>query len=78
MALREFDEKRARAERQHDLAQSTIDHLELELMAFARDRIAEALAAPEKTGVIRQPVIVGVVEHTDPDPVVREHNRKPN
>lgn len=56
LGLREFGEKRARAARQHDLAQNTIDELERELMAFARDRIAEALRDPAKTGLIRQPL----------------------
>lgn len=57
VSLKQFGEKRTRASRQHNLAQNTIDHLERELAAFTRDRIAEALAGPEHTGVIRQPVV---------------------
>ncbi|MGV9748312.1 hypothetical protein ACWDTG_25915 [Rhodococcus zopfii] len=67
LALRGLTEKRERAERQHEMAQFRIGHIEKELMAFARDRIAEALAHPEKTGLIRQPVDIGNDGGSRPD-----------
>lgn len=57
LELADHPEKRARAGRQHDMAQANIGHVQRELLAFARDRIAEALHDPSKTGVVRQPVV---------------------
>lgn len=54
-ALSRIPDHRKRAARQHGTAQARINWIERELMAYSRDLVAEALASPASTGVIRQP-----------------------